>query len=311
MTPAFKHWVLAARPRTLPAAVTPVVVGSAVAYAEAAFAWLPALLCLVFALLIQIAANFANDYFDAKSGADNAERVGPTRAVAAGLISPRAMWRGTVATLAAAFLVGCGLIPFGGWWLIAVGILSILCALAYTGGPYPLGYHGWGDVFVILFFGLVAVVFTHYVQAGQVSAAAGWLGLGCGLVIDNLLVVNNVRDEATDRAAGKRTVVVRFGRGFGLWLYRMNFAGAWLCVYVAVRSLLGWDFWQPVLAVIALPGLVYLILGSVNERRLRKAETPEAYGRVLKFAAMDVIRYGALVTVLIIGIIWKLRGGTA
>jgi 1,4-dihydroxy-2-naphthoate octaprenyltransferase len=219
-TSTFSTWLMAARPRTLPAAAAPVALGSALAAQAGRFEPAAAALCLAFALLTQIGANFANDYFDHQKGADAPGRVGPTRAVAAGLIAPAAMWRATLAALGLAFLAGCGLIIYGGWGLLAVGIASLLAAVAYTGGPYPLGYHGLGDLGVFIFFGLVAVVGTVYVQAGWPPPAGTWtVAAGCGLLAANILVVNNVRDAATDARAGKRTLVVRLGRTFALWQY--------------------------------------------------------------------------------------------
>lgn len=202
----------AARPRTLPAAVAPVVVGSALAWGGGHFDPGAAALCLVFALLVQIGTNFANDYYDFFHGADTGARVGPKRAVASGLVAPATMRRAMVAVFASAFAIGLGLIAWGGWWLLVIGLASILCGIAYTGGPWPLGYHGLGDLFVFLFFGLVAVGATYFVQAGELTADAVLAAVPIGLLAANILVVNNYRDAATDAAAGKRTLVVRFGR---------------------------------------------------------------------------------------------------
>lgn len=282
-------WILAARPRTLPAAITPVMIGSALAYADAAFAWVPALLCMSFALLVQVATNFANDYFDHIKGADTEARIGPTRACASGLIPPKIMWRATQLTLLLAFLVGCGLIPFGGWWLVAVGIVSLLCAVAYTGGPYPLGYHGWGDVFVILFFGFVAVMFTHFVQTGSFSYASAWLGLGTGLVINNLLIVNNYRDRDTDREAGKRTIIVRFGRRFGQFAYGLSFAVAAL-----VPVVLYWFYADTPLFLLA--AIAFAIAGCFRVRQLPKCQSAQDFGRELKAVSISVILYAGLVS---------------
>lgn len=205
-------WSAAARPRTLPAAVAPVVVGSALAWRDGGFEPGAAVLCLAFALLVQIGTNFANDYYDFVRGADTAARVGPPRAVATGLVSPATMRRATWGVLAAAFFLGLGLIAWGGPWLLVVGLASIGCAIAYTGGPWPLAYHGLGDVFVFLFFGLVAVGSTYFVQTGRLGADVMLVAVPVGLLAANILVVNNYRDAATDAAAGKRTLVVRFGR---------------------------------------------------------------------------------------------------
>lgn len=209
---AWSVWIEAARPRTLPAAVAPVLAGSALAWHDGAFAAAPAVLCLAFALLVQIGTNFANDYFDFLRGADTTARVGPRRAVAAGLVAPEVMKRAMLLVFAAAFVAGLGLIAWGGPWLLAIGVASIVCGLAYTGGPWPLAYLGLGDVFVFLFFGLVAVGGTYFVQAGRLTAEVLLAGVPLGLLAANILVVNNYRDMETDAAAGKRTLVVRFGR---------------------------------------------------------------------------------------------------
>ena len=232
--PHWKIWAAAARPRTLPAAVAPVLVGSGLAWRDGHFDGRAAGLCLGFGLLVQIGTNFANDYYDFIKGADTAARVGPRRAVAAGLISPATMRAAMWGTFVAAFLCGLGLIAWGGPWLIAVGVVSILCGVAYTGGPWPLGYHGLGDVFVFIFFGLVAVCTTYFVQAGRVSLDAILVAVPMGLLTANILVVNNYRDMETDAVAGKRTTVVRFGRGFA----RVQFIGSLLIALFVVPAIL-------------------------------------------------------------------------
>jgi 1,4-dihydroxy-2-naphthoate octaprenyltransferase len=224
MSSRLRIWLEAARPRTLSAAVAPVLVGSALAWRDHAFSGAAMGLCLGFALLIQIGTNFANDYYDFVNGADTAERVGPRRAVAAGLVPPAVMRGAMWGVFAAAFACGLGLIAWGGPWLLVIGIASILCGIAYTGGPWPLGYHGLGDVFVFLFFGLVAVGATYYVQAGQVTRDTLTAGIAIGVLAANILVVNNYRDAETDAAAGKRTLVVRFGRRAARWQHGASLA---------------------------------------------------------------------------------------
>jgi len=217
-----RFWVEAARPRTLPAAIAPVLVGAALAWHDGVFLAPAAVLCLGFALLVQIGTNFANDYYDFVRGADTAARVGPRRAVAAGLIAPAIMRRAMIATFGAAFLAGLGLMAWGGPWLLVIGVTSIACGMAYTGGPWPIAYHGLGDVFVFLFFGLVAVGGTYFVQAQRVTLDVVLAGVPVGLLAANILVVNNYRDAETDALAGKRTLVVRFGRAAA----RAQFAGS-------------------------------------------------------------------------------------
>jgi len=209
---ALQIWISAARPRTLPAAVAPVIVGTAFAARDGTLDGRAASLCLGFALLVQIGTNFANDYYDFIRGADTAARVGPRRAVAAGLIAPATMHRAMWIVFAAAFAGGLGLIAWGGPWLLAIGVGSIICGIAYTGGPWPLGYNGLGDIFVFLFFGIVAVGATYFVQAGTVMPDIIIAAVPIGVLAANILVVNNYRDAETDALAGKRTLVVRFGR---------------------------------------------------------------------------------------------------
>jgi 1,4-dihydroxy-2-naphthoate octaprenyltransferase len=226
---SWRHWAEAARPKTLPAAVIPVMVGTALAAAHRSADFGKATICLLFALLVQVGSNFANDYFDFVKGADTAGRVGPRRAVAAGLIAPRTMLRATGLVLGVAFAVGLLLVREGGWILLPIGVGSILCALAYTGGPFPLGYHGLGDVFVFIFFGLVAVDTTFYVQAGGLAPDATSCAAAIGLLAANILVANNYRDAETDALAGKKTLVVRFGRRFAVWQYGLSHVVALLC----------------------------------------------------------------------------------
>lgn len=204
-------WALAARPRTLTAAAAPVAAGCGVAAADGVFARGPALAALVGALLIQIATNLANDYYDFVKGSDTEDRVGPVRATQAGLLAPESVRRGAIATLGLATVVGAYLAAVAGWPVVVVGIAALVCAVAYTGGPWPLAYHGLGDLFVFVFFGPVAVAGAYYVQARAVSADALLAGVGIGAFSTAILVANNMRDRETDAAAGKRTLAVRLG----------------------------------------------------------------------------------------------------
>jgi len=204
-------WLLAARPKTLSAASVPVLVGSACAEALGGFQLWPALACLAGALLLQIGANFANDVYDYEKGADTAARLGPTRAVQAGLITPGAMKRGMLVVFGLALVLGAYLTGVAGPSILAIGIVSIVSAVAYTGGPYPLGYNGLGDLFVFVFFGLVAVCGTVFVQLHQIPALAVWCSVPVGALATAILVVNNLRDHAQDARVGKRTLAVRWG----------------------------------------------------------------------------------------------------
>lgn len=207
-----RAWILASRPATLSAAFVPVAVGTACAHAAGGLRWDTALAALLGAFAIQIGTNFANDVFDAEKGADTAERLGPTRAVQAGLIDARSMRAGMVVAFAFATACGAFLVLHAGWPVIAIGIASILSGIAYTGGPYPLGYNGLGDVFVMIFFGFVAVCGTAFVQIGDVPSIAWWASVPVGALATAILVVNNLRDRQTDVKVGKRTLAVRFGR---------------------------------------------------------------------------------------------------
>ena len=223
-----RAWLLAARPKTLPAALAPVLVGTALALHDDAFALLPALAALVGALLLQIGSNFANDYFDFFKGADTHERLGPVRVTASGLISPAQLRWGMVAVFGLAALDGLYLIQVGGWPILAVGVASILAALLYTGGPFPFGYYGLGDLFVFIFFGLVAVCGTYYVQALTLTWPAVVAAVPPGLLITAILVVNNLRDIETDAKAGKHTLAVRLGREATRLEYRLLLGVAYL-----------------------------------------------------------------------------------
>jgi 1,4-dihydroxy-2-naphthoate octaprenyltransferase len=244
-------WILAARPKTLPAAVAPVIAGTAVAYYEDGLHWISAVLAVLTALLLQVAANFANDALDFRKGADTGERLGPTRVTASGMISAEGVMRATVVTLALAVVTGLPLVFRGGWPILLLGVAAIICAVAYTGGPFPLGYLGLGEVFVFIFFGLAAVAGTAYIQTGELTALALAVSVPIGALAVGILIVNNLRDIETDRVAGKKTLAVRLGalntkREYGLMLV---IAGVSPIVFWAV----GWLDWPVVLTLLWWP----------------------------------------------------------
>ncbi len=278
-------WILAARPRTLPAAIAPVLVATALAHRVGGSDGGSASICLVFALLLQITTNFANDYYDFKKGADTEARLGPTRAVAAGLIQPEVMKKAIGLTFLAALAAGCMLIPYGGWWLLPVGICCLACAYAYTAGPFPLAYIGLGELFVMLFFGGVAVCFTFFVQTGYFSREALLLATGIGSLSAGLLVINNHRDIETDRLAHKRTLAVRFGPGFSLLEFRILLLWAFL-VSLALAYILkaGW---------MLLP-LLTLPLGYRLWTGLDKASTGREFNKLLAKTAALLTLYSVL-----------------
>lgn len=213
-TSALAVWFGAMRPKTLPAAAAPVLLGTGIAWGEG-LAHIPAaIVALIGALAIQVGCNFANDYFDARTGVDGPERLGPVRAVSAGLVTPRAMAIATAIALALVVPCVAYLAWRGGWPFVAIGIAAIVLAIAYTGGPFPLAYLGLGDVFVLAFFGPVAVLWTYAAQAQSWSWTPAIAGLGPGMLATALICVNNLRDIDGDRAAGKRTLAVKFGAAF-------------------------------------------------------------------------------------------------
>lgn len=281
-----KRWLLASRPATLPAALVPVAVGTACAHAAGGLRWTPALAALLGAVFIQIGTNFANDVFDAEKGADTEERLGPTRAVAAGLISARSMRIAMVIAFGLATLAGVFLVSVAGWPILAIGVASILSGIAYTGGPYPLGYHGLGDLFVFVFFGFVAVCGTAYVQLGDVPLLAIAASIPVGALATAILVVNNVRDRHTDVKAGKRTLAVRFGKRAAIIQYALLMAASYAVPLTLWRTGRGPFVLLPLLT---LP-FAFILLAQLARREGRPLNpTLAATGQLL-------LAYGLLLT---------------
>ncbi len=264
------------------------MVATALAAAHNQENYTKATICLVFALLVQIGANFANDYFDFVKGADTAKRIGPRRAVATGMIAPRRMLAATWLILGMAFAIGLLLVREGGWILLPIGVVSVLCAIAYTGGPFPLGYHGLGDLFVFIFFGLVAVDTTFYVQAGFPSIDVISCAAALGLLAANILVANNYRDAETDAAAGKKTLVVRFGKRFAVWQYGLSVMFALFCPHSLLLLGYGWPVLLPVLLT---PWAVWLTLRLAGSREA--GEQIALLGDTAKFLAAFGVLLGA------------------
>lgn len=244
-------WGLAIRPRTLPAAAAGVVMGCALAWQDGIFQWSAALACLLAALLLQIGSNLANDVFDYERGTDTPDRLGPTRVTQTGMLTPAQVKLGMGIAFGLAALLGLYLAWLGGWPVIVIGLASILAAIAYTGGPFPLGYHGLGDVFVFIFFGVASVAGTYYVQAGSVSPTAWWMSIPPGLIITAILVVNNLRDLETDRRGGKHTLAVRIGEKNT----RLEYLLCMLIAYLLI-PLLAWPGmvpWMSMLTWLSIP----------------------------------------------------------
>ncbi|MEA9358204.1 1,4-dihydroxy-2-naphthoate polyprenyltransferase [Bacteriovorax sp. PP10] len=245
-----KNWMLAIRPKTLFASLAPVVLGLAVAYVETqTLNGLIAVLTILCALVLQIASNLANDYLDALRGVDNETRLGPTRVTSSGLISLTSMKNALILALAVAFALGIYLMFVGGPFIMVIGLLSLYFAYGYTGGPFPLSYNGLGEVAAFIFFGVIAVVGTTYLQTHSVSRLALILGMGPGFISACILAVNNLRDIVSDTDTNKRTLAVRFGEKFQRYLCISTILlSITVCIYVMVAYQFKW-----LLPVIILP----------------------------------------------------------
>ncbi len=283
--PRWRVWLLAARVRTLPAAIVPVLAGTALAVARGQFRVLPFIATLLVSLLIQIGANFANDVFDFLKGADQTRR-GPLRVTQSGLLSSRAMLAGTMVVFATAALSGLYLVYVGGWPILMIGVLAIVSALAYTGGPWPLGYHGLGDLFVFVFFGLLAVSGTYYIQTGEVSWLSVLASIPVGLLVTNILVVNNLRDIESDRAVNKRTLAVRIGERATRAQFVLFIVLAYATpLILRVFSMMANGFWLPWLSI---PLAVALV------RDVIAAHDGPAFNRALAKTAQLHLIFGVL-----------------
>ena len=264
-----RNWIEAMRLRTLPVSVAGVIAGTACAIILDSFKPAPAIACLVFAALAQIAANFGNEYYDYKNGIDRKGRAGFRRGVTEGEIAPKSMKMATYSVLALAAAVGCTMLLYGPWWLIIVGVLIMIFALAYSAGPYPLSHHGLGDVAVVIFFGIIPVTFTCFLQTGS------WEGmdiiipasLAVGLLAANVLVVNNYRDMEDDAAVGKRTTVVIFGRRFMSMAYLLSGIAGMAAMIPVWTRLPMWALAVPV-TYIVLHFMVWLQLRQATESAL-------------------------------------------
>ena len=273
------RWRIAARPPTLTAAVAPVLVGCGVAISQWAFSLLPALAALFGAIALQVGANFANDVFDFQRGADTAHRLGPPRVTQTGLMSAAEVKRGMWVAFGVAFVIGIYLVYVGGWPIVAVGLSSIAAAIIYTGGPWPIGYHALGDLFTFVFFGVVAVTGTYYVQAGDLDSAAVWASIPMGCTVTAILVVNNLRDIPTDRVAGKTTLGVVMGdRATRAW-YVSLLVGA----YAGALAL--WPLGY------ASPAVLLVVLSVVPALPLLKAVTSGVEGRPLNLTLRGTARF--------------------
>ena len=258
-----KKWIEAMRLRTLPVSLAGVICGTACALLQGSFNAVVTLLCALFAGLAQIASNFGNEYYDYKNGIDKKGREGFRRGVTEGEITPLAMKRATYATLTVAAIIGCAMLFFGPWWLILVGAIIALFALGYSAGPYPLSHHGLGDIAVIIFFGVVPVTFTCYLQTGTFGRDALLTSFAVGLLAANVLIVNNYRDMKDDEAVNKNTTVVLFGRKVMSWCYMLAGLVAMTAMTPVWIKLQLWSL--PIV-------LVYVSLHLKNWQYLKKAQ---------------------------------------
>ena len=296
MKQRIKIWLECFRLRTLPVSLSGVIIAIGLAKFHHEFRWVPALLCLVFALLAQVVSNMANEYFDYLKGTDKPGRVGPRRGVTEGDIKPTTLRNATFGLLAVTCIVGCCLIPYGGWWLLPVGIVIALAALAYSTGPYPLSYHGLGELTVFIFFGLVPVNLTYYVQALRFDPIVLLMSITIGLLGVNVLLVNNYRDVDDDREAGKRTSVVLFGRKPAAFAYLLN-------GYMGMAVLTA--FWMLVALTRALPlwtllvPVIYLVLHTSTWHKLTHLDGA-ALNPLLGETARNMLIFTLLLTIILI-----------
>lgn len=286
-TNSLKAWILAARPKTLTGAAIPVMLGCSLAYIYNSFNVTPAILCFMFAFIMQIDANLINDLFDFLKGTDREDRLGPERACSQGWITPQAMKTGIAITTVLAGIIGLCLLYYGGLEMIPVGIACIIFAFLYTAGPYPLAYHGWGDVLVLVFFGFVPVGFTFYVMAHTWNTSVTITSLICGMIIDTLLMVNNFRDREQDAISGKNTLVVKFGAKAGLIMYfLLGMTACWLCFYfLAIGKIYA----------VLLPQL-YLVMHILTTFKMAKINKGKALNTILGETSRNILVFGLMLS---------------
>lgn len=287
----FKYWIKAARPKTLPVSMAPVVMSVAFASIYVKINWLPAVICLVFAVMAQILSNFVNDYADGVKGLDT-NRLGPQRMVAAGIILPNQMRRGIIVMCVLSFILGCTLIYWGGWILLPFGFLILICALAYSMGPFPLSHKGLGDFAVVLFYGVVPAVLTFYIQTGFVNLRIIAAGLAIGFVADNLLIVNNYRDAEEDFKNGKKTTVGIFGKQMMKMVFFCN---------PLIATVLGFLFFYKIINPLVwimsvVPFLVYSIFVSIKFSKAKGME----FNKLIGMASFEAVIFALTVLFIVI-----------
>lgn len=288
---SFKYWIKAARPKTLLVSMAPVIMSVALASNFIRIHWLPAIICLVFAVMAQIISNFVNDYSDGIKGIDK-NRIGPERMVASGLISPQRMRRGIIIWSILTFILGCTLLYWGGWILLPFGIVILLCALAYSMGPFPLSQHALGDLAVVLFYGVAPVVLTFFIQTGFVNWQIFIAGLAIGMVTNNLLIVNNYRDADEDLKNGKKTTVNIFGKRFMKAVYICNPLIAIVLGFVFLDKII-----NPIVLTISM--ILFLAYSIIVSIKFSKAKGME-FNKLIGMSSLEAIVFALTITLVII-----------
>lgn len=280
-------WIQAARPKTLFVSISPVITAIAIALGNGlSFPILPAIICALFAIMAQIISNFVNDYADFIKGADDDKRLGPKRMLASGLISKKSMLIALAFTSLLTSLLGLSLIYWGGWILLPIGVIIFAGAYSYSAGPFPLSYHGMGDLAVVLFYGIVPVVFTYYVICNEINLIICLAGLAMGLVADELLIINNYRDAEQDKLHNKKTTVVIFGKRFAELMFLVNPILAFCIGYIFIANRLIWS----------ITGIIFILVAFKIWQKMKKTEGAEL-NKLLGKASMLSILFATIVLI--------------
>lgn len=283
----FNYWIMAARPKTLLVSMAPVIMTIAITSMYMTIKWLPAIICLVFAVMAQVLSNFVNDYADGLKGSDS-ERLGPQYMISSGFISQQQMRRGIIVWAILTFIIGCTLLYYGSWILLPFGIVIMLCAVAYSGGPFPLSRHALGDVAVLLFYGLAPVVLTFFIQTGFINWQIIIAGIATGIVVDNLLIVNNYRDAENDAKNGKKTTVTIFGKTFMRYCFYLNPIIAMILMYLVFKDNIIFCYF--------IPFLIYSLFVSCKFAKAKGME----FNKLIGMASLEAIIFALSITIYII-----------
>lgn len=288
---SIKNWIEAARPKTLFVSIAPVIMSVAFASKYIEIKWLPAIICLVFALMAQITSNFINDYSDGVKGSDK-NRLGPERMVASGKITAKKMLNGTIFMIILSFVFGCTLLYWGGLILLPFGIVILLCALAYSAGPFPLSRHALGDLAVILFYGIAPTVLTFFIQTGFINCKIIAAGIAIGIVADNLLIVNNYRDAENDSENGKKTTVTLLGKKFMKLVYFCNPLIAIMLGYISLNNIVNPIIWS----IAVMPFLVYSIILDIKFSKAKGL----SFNKLIGLSSFEAVFFALTVVMVLI-----------